>query len=565
MKLSQLQITNFGCIDEQGYHIAIDRIVILIGPNNVGKSTVLRAYEAFASGGEELDVNNFYKQSVANKPAVVGVFSDINASDTDTIGKTYVFDDPDLGGCVKVKWEWAKPGQKGEKYSWDNVNQQWVKGGVGGWDSLFLSRIPIPLHISPGDSHEKQEATVREILTSSIKDELKKDDSKKAQLFTELEKLTAELNKTVEKELEEACQGITKELERTFKGHTVSFVPKPSSPDYEKLLAGDSYLAVSAPSQDAVRLASQGTGLQRAFLWSALAALANMGRLKRGKKTVPTEQPRLLLIDEPESFLHPPAIRAARDALYALAQNTNWQVLASTHSPLFVDVSKPHTTIVRVARGGIRTRCFSTDKANFSDDERTQLQMVRACHPTVNEFFFADHVILVEGETEHAVLSWLLAEGGSPGGKQAHVVNCLGKANLPMFCRILNQFKMPYTVIHDSDSPRNSNGKGNAMWTLNDRIHEAAIPAARRIAHVPHFEGHYFAQELSGNKPFRALQVLTDGNTTSPRIGELKALAQTAVAGGSPCEVADAAQVVERVKAWVAANNPQPNTKWSFD
>ncbi len=37
---------NFGCIDEEGYEFEIDKIVILIGPNNVGKSTVFDAYEA---------------------------------------------------------------------------------------------------------------------------------------------------------------------------------------------------------------------------------------------------------------------------------------------------------------------------------------------------------------------------------------------------------------------------------------------------------------------------------------------------------------------------------------
>ena len=34
----------FGCIDAQGYEVEIDRIVVLIGPNNVGKSTLLDAY-----------------------------------------------------------------------------------------------------------------------------------------------------------------------------------------------------------------------------------------------------------------------------------------------------------------------------------------------------------------------------------------------------------------------------------------------------------------------------------------------------------------------------------------
>lgn len=51
-------------------------------------------------------------------------------------------------------------------------------------------------------------------------------------------------------------------------------------------------------------------------------------------------------------FLHPPAIRLAREALYKLANLENWQVMITTHSPIFIDVSKPHTTITRVEKIG---------------------------------------------------------------------------------------------------------------------------------------------------------------------------------------------------------------------
>ncbi|WP_243099252.1 MULTISPECIES: hypothetical protein [Clostridia] len=34
-----------------------------------------------------------------------------------------------------------------------------------------------------------------------------------------------------------------------------------------------------------------------------------------------------------------------------------------------IDVSKPHTTIIRVEKNEGATKIFSTEKANFSDDE----------------------------------------------------------------------------------------------------------------------------------------------------------------------------------------------------
>ncbi|MGM0219294.1 AAA family ATPase [Enterococcus sp. AZ126] len=44
MQLRELKIKNFGCIGENELIIKIDTIVVLIGSNNVGKTTVLEAF-----------------------------------------------------------------------------------------------------------------------------------------------------------------------------------------------------------------------------------------------------------------------------------------------------------------------------------------------------------------------------------------------------------------------------------------------------------------------------------------------------------------------------------------
>jgi putative ATP-dependent endonuclease of OLD family len=44
-KLVSLQLRNLGCIGPEGLKVALDKIVCLVGRNNAGKSTVIRAYE----------------------------------------------------------------------------------------------------------------------------------------------------------------------------------------------------------------------------------------------------------------------------------------------------------------------------------------------------------------------------------------------------------------------------------------------------------------------------------------------------------------------------------------
>ncbi|HIJ90090.1 MAG: ATP-dependent endonuclease [Desulfobulbaceae bacterium] len=511
MKLKKLIIKNFGCFGDTGQSVDIDDIVVLIGPNNVGKSTVLDAYEAYVSVGVALQLESFHKEKAENAVELSGVFIEINDDDKDTIGTKYIHEDPEVGECIKVKWQWETPGLKGEKYSWNEPEGKWDKGGVGGWDTLIASRLPTPLRISPVDTPEKLEATIATILTASIKKSLKKDTSLVSEIVTKLQELTNELGKEVETEIAKTCQTISESLAKIFPGSEVNLVPEYGKFEPEKTLGAGSHVRIKTPVSDLIPLSCQGSGIQRAFLWSAISALAGEGRLKQGTKKISTDKGCILLIDEPESFLHPPLVRAARDSLYAIAEIEGWQVMASTHSPILIDVSKPHTTIVRVNNfSGGGANVFSTDQETFGEEERTRLRMIRSCHPSVNEFFFADKIILVEGETEHALLNELFADmQGS-----IHVVNCMGKGNIPMFAKILNQFQLPYIVFHDSDCPkiqRKDKWIKSGMWTMNKTIRDS-VPtgtvggsSCSTIVHVPDFEGYYFNTNLSGDKPFQAL------------------------------------------------------------
>ncbi|OKP97952.1 AAA family ATPase [Paenibacillus sp. P46E] len=50
-RLKQLIIQNFRGIGNHPVTIELDKIVVLVGPNNIGKSSILRAYEVAMSEG----------------------------------------------------------------------------------------------------------------------------------------------------------------------------------------------------------------------------------------------------------------------------------------------------------------------------------------------------------------------------------------------------------------------------------------------------------------------------------------------------------------------------------
>lgn len=178
VKLIELQIRNFGCIDEKGVTIKINNIVVLIGLNNVGKTTVLKAYELFRSSGAAQTIDDFYQNNENNLIEIAGIFNEINEEGKVQIGEKWIYLSGDNEEVIKYKWVWNKSGEKGKKYSWNNEEEKWVAGGMGGWDTKIASCIPLPLKISPFDDSEQLERQIVEILTSAVKDNVKNNQSK---------------------------------------------------------------------------------------------------------------------------------------------------------------------------------------------------------------------------------------------------------------------------------------------------------------------------------------------------------------------------------------------------
>lgn len=519
--------------------------------------------------GAKLSLAYFRDENPDYTITIEGIFTDIEAGDIEILGQPCVHTDPEYGDIIKVKFEWSEPDEAGKKFTFDGVQGRYVPKGAGGWDSLLQSRIPAPLRIKPTNSPGDLEAIVTEILTSAVKQKIKEDDSHVQSLLDQVRELTDQFANEIQSDIDAACTSITSKLQNVFPNYSVQLIPE-GKLEAEKIIGAGSHIRLIEKGRQALPLKHQGSGLQRTFLWSAISALSEIGKMKKGKKEIAADKPRILLIDEPEAFLHPQSIRAAREALYSLSEVDNWQVMASTHSPVFIDVSKPHTTIIRLERDQCHTaKVVSTNKLHFSDEERERLGMIRSCHPTVNEFFFADTVILVEGETEHLVFTMLLKDAGV---NNYQVVNCLGKGNIQLFAKILNHFHLKYIAVHDSDSPkakRQSNWINNPAWTINQNILEVTLnnpKGAYCIAQVPDFEGYYFEEKFKSDKPYSAYSILTsDEFKTSPVYERLRQFVRHIQEDNHPNRYTDLTELTKKVAQWVTLKNPAPQEMWEIN
>lgn len=230
---------------------------------------------------------------------------------------------------------------KGQKESYCPETNAFIPGGVGGWDSLIISRIPEAIRIRPTDPIEMTQTKILGILKDYVKEKLKENSESTKSALEAIRVLTDKICEDTETAFGDVSQKINDNISRVFPGASINIVTRSKNPLDEKVIAADSYISVGTKNNYTGPLLNQGSGLQRVLLWSALSVMAETNKSKKKTKVSSDLTKKILLIDEPEAFLHPPMVRSAREALYDFAENNeNWQVIATTHSPIFIDVSK---------------------------------------------------------------------------------------------------------------------------------------------------------------------------------------------------------------------------------
>jgi putative ATP-dependent endonuclease of OLD family len=206
----------------------------------------------------------------------------------------------------------------------------------------------------------------------------------------------------------------------------------------------------------------------------------------------------MLLIDEPEIALHPGAVRAASRYLYGLADDPAWQVMMTTHSPAFINPLHDHTTVVRLDRShnNPSPRTYRSDSVDFLADDKEKLKMLNRFDQGLTEMFFGQYPIVIEGDTEFAAFETVmrLCAEEFPVQKRPVLVRARGKWTMPLIIKMLRHFKVPFSLLHDSDSPCRSDGKGSGTWTANLEMHneiseirKAGVRVVHRIS-IPNFE-----------------------------------------------------------------------------
>ncbi len=203
---------------------------------------------------------------------------------------------------------------------------------------------------------------------------------------------------------------------------------------------------------------AKGHGLQRCIVFTLLQTLILNERnqlVATGNVPPLPQDPIILLVEEPELYIHPQLSKLFFDVLASFAQTD--QVMYTTHSPWFVDAYEAErVALVTKHDAAAGTRVRSCDSSAFDGlDDKKLFQGFTRLNPAMNELFFAKRVLLVEGPEDSIAVTATLKKLGRittrPEELEWSVIPCGGKPSIPFFQRVLNAFKIPYAVLYDLD------------------------------------------------------------------------------------------------------------------
>ena len=275
-------------------------------------------------------------------------------------------------------------------------------------------------------------------------------------------------------------QSIITDLNDELKDWDVSLSINSPTPNIESLIKNFGNVKISHNAQDYFDIENVGSGLQRQLIFKLLKAINKQSNPNNVSKTV--KYCNILLFEEPEAFLHFDQQQELARTLKGLSSTS--QVFVTTHSHAFLSRNIADLkTIIRVYKEAAITKVAKVKNQKLLDLKNFEIKKISG-HKNYNQnfekfqyytcldgirgaMFFAEKVLLVEGQTEINFINKLADDEKIRIPKGLYVVDTLGKFEIPRYLHLLYAFKIPYAVFHDSDS---SNKQQNFNSVIEDIV-----------------------------------------------------------------------------------------------
>jgi putative ATP-dependent endonuclease of the OLD family len=397
------------------YHVSmpLESFTPLVGQNNAGKSTILFAL-AWVLKPSALEHSDFSK---TGEPVVVTARVD---GITDEILKSIPEDrhQAAIASFCKTGSMWIRvvgtaPGARGstcevfdvEKYSGQGIPEAW-RSYPTGLSQAVSALLPEVLQIDAmedldEDLGKAKAGSTLKTLLDLIMGPIAEAHGELATAMQTVQSILSTEGKSRSSHLKTFDEEATKALSEFFPGLAIELGLQ--TVEVKEFFKAGSLKITDLETGDRRLFDQLGTGAQRAI---QMALIRHLADLKIASKPVAAR--RLLLIDEPELYLHPQGVKRLRQALATLSQ-MGFQVVYATHSPLMLSRENAADAVIirkdktqgTLARLPLR-HAVAEVLAEAQAQSRTLFEL-----GNLAEIYFCDLVVLCEGKTEKRLLPLL--------------------------------------------------------------------------------------------------------------------------------------------------------------
>lgn len=162
-------------------------------------------------------------------------------------------------------------------------------------------------------------------------------------------------------------------------------------------------------------------------------------------------QSSLLILEEPELYLHPHAKRMLSDILNDFIKNGKNQIIITTHSEEFIhSVDIENINIIRKTNEG--TKKNKICKENYNDGKELQKLKIELQYKNA-EMFFAEKVILVEGDEQIIIPEIVkkIYKKNILNNNDISIIKVGGKSYFSIYRKVLDELNIKNYIIADYD------------------------------------------------------------------------------------------------------------------
>jgi Predicted ATP-dependent endonuclease of the OLD family len=455
-QIQSLEIKNFRSIKDWTFSLSV--YTPLVGYNNAGKSNLLRAISWLLKKSSLVEMDFFCKGSpVVVSGTIVGITPDILALVEEKHRSRilpYIKDEE-----LHIRRTQLSPGASVKDIILEvklaDGAEAWAKNPTG-IDGAISQLFPDPIFIEAMQDAAEDVAkfgrstTIGQLFTEIVAPIREKHSAKIREALANVQAALSPDGAQRDETLVKIDELMAEQVGKYFPGISVKAdIPIPQFDDFLK----GGTVKVFEPgheTDDWVPINAMGHGAQRAV---QMALINCLSRIKaEGESGSPKTT--LLLVDEPELYLHPTAIERTRAALNSLSRS-EYQVVFSTHSACMVAREDAANVLLVRKENTKGTYCLPTltEAVNTRIAEADHQAELLFSLSHSSKILFSDRVIIAEGKTERRLLPGILhvVTGKTIEEMKAALVEVDGTNNVLAAMGILSAMGIPNYAIVDLD------------------------------------------------------------------------------------------------------------------